>query len=117
VNQVFINLIVNAAHAIAEKNGDTGGSPGRIAVETRREGKYAEIRISDTGGGIPAAVRERIFEPFFTTKDVGKGTGQGLSISHSVIVKKHGGQLSFQTEEGVGTTFCVRLPIDPDYAA
>jgi signal transduction histidine kinase len=113
VNQVFINIIVNAAHAIAAKGGGSG-ERGLITVETSREGNFAEVRITDTGGGIPAAVRDRVFEPFFTTKDVGKGTGQGLSISHSVIVKKHGGQLFFKSDEGGGTTFFVRLPIDAD---
>jgi PAS domain S-box-containing protein len=113
VNQVFINLIVNAAHAIAEKAGDSG-EMGLITIETRREEPFVEICISDSGNGIPAALRDKVFEPFFTTKDVGKGTGQGLSLSHSVIVKKHGGQLFFKSDEGVGTTFYVRLPIDQE---
>ena len=70
-----------------------------------------EIRIRDTGSGIPAGIRERIFDPFFTTKEVGRGTGQGLTISHDVITEKHGGTLTFETEEGVGTTFIIRLPL------
>jgi signal transduction histidine kinase len=72
-----------------------------------------EIRISDTGAGIPKSVQGRIFDPFFTTKDVGKGTGQGLNIAHSVIVEKHGGSISFTSEEGEGTTFTLRLPLTP----
>jgi len=72
-----------------------------------------EIRISDTGTGIPEEIRHRIFEPFFTTKEVGRGSGQGLAIAHSTIVKKHGGELKFETEVGRGTTFIIRLPISP----
>jgi signal transduction histidine kinase len=80
-------------------------------VDTRREGRWAEIRISDTGPGIPKEIRDRIFDPFFTTKEVGKGSGQGLAISHSVIVKKHGGTIGFETEINQGTTMIIRLPI------
>jgi signal transduction histidine kinase len=73
-----------------------------------------EIRISDTGPGIPPAIRSKVFDPFFTTKPVGKGTGQGLSIVHSTIVEKHGGTITFETEEGRGTTFIIRLPVGHD---
>jgi signal transduction histidine kinase len=86
------------------------GSKGTIRISTRLDGAWAEIRISDTGTGIPEEIRERIFDPFFTTKEVGKGTGQGLTIARSVIVDKHGGTLAFETEMGRGTTFIIRLP-------
>jgi signal transduction histidine kinase len=111
MNQVLLNLIVNAAHAIAEveKNGEHKGS---ITVRTRNHPDWVEIQIEDTGGGIPEGVRSRIFDPFFTTKEVGKGTGQGLAIAHSVVVGKHGGTIHFQTEVGKGTTFFIRLPHD-----
>ncbi len=110
-NQVILNLVVNAAHAIADAK-TRGTEKGRITVATRRDGDWAEVRIRDTGTGIPAAVRGRIFTPFFTTKEVGRGTGQGLAIAHTVVVKKHGGTLDFETREGQGTTFIIRLPID-----
>jgi PAS domain S-box-containing protein len=110
INQVVLNLVVNAAHAIGDvvKGTDRKGT---ITVRTRVEDVHAVISISDTGGGIPDAIRKRIFDPFFTTKEVGKGTGQGLSIAHNVI-KAHGGKLEFDTEIGKGTTFHVRLPLD-----
>ena len=109
INQVVLNLIVNAAHAIGDA---VKGTPekGLITVRTYVDGGYAVVAIGDSGGGIPAAIRKRIFEPFFTTKEVGRGTGQGLSIAHGVI-KGHGGSLEFQTEISKGTTFFVRLPI------
>lgn len=110
LNQVVLNLIINATHAVAEKLKRDEGSKGVIKVTTGREDEWAVIRISDTGIGIPRAVRSKIFDPFFTTKDVGKGTGQGLAISHRVV-KKHGGTITFETEEGVGTTFVIRLPL------
>jgi signal transduction histidine kinase len=69
------------------------------------------VSIADTGGGIPAAIRHRIFDPFFTTKEIGRGTGQGLALAHRIIVTRHGGALTFETEIGSGTTFFVRLPI------
>jgi two-component system, NtrC family, sensor kinase len=109
VNQVVLNLVVNAAHAIADANG-TDGAKGLITVATRRDGDWAEIRVGDTGTGIPEHVRSRIFDPFFTTKAVGRGSGQGLSIAHGVIVDKHHGTIEFETEMGRGTTFVVRLP-------
>jgi signal transduction histidine kinase len=110
-NQAVLNLVVNAAHAIADVK-TRGSEKGRITVSTRRDGDWAEIRVRDTGTGIPEAVRGRIFTPFFTTKEVGRGSGQGLSIAHTAVVKKHGGTLAFETEEGKGTTFIIRLPID-----
>jgi signal transduction histidine kinase len=110
INQVVLNLIVNAAHAIADV---VKGTPakGKIRVATRLLGEQVEIAISDSGKGIPVDVRSRIFDPFFTTKEVGKGTGQGLAIAHAVIVDKHGGTIHFETEVGRGTTFYIRLPI------
>jgi len=114
LNQVFLNMIINAVHAIADVIGDGSNGKGIIRITTRSQGDSVEIRISDTGSGIPEKIRFRIFDPFFTTKDAGKGTGQGLAISHSVIVEKHGGSLSFETEEGKGTTFIIRLPLHTD---
>jgi signal transduction histidine kinase len=111
INQVVLNLLLNASHAISDVVRDTGVL-GRITVGTRLDGEEVEISIADTGAGIPENARARIFDPFFTTKEVGKGTGQGLAIAHSVIVKKHGGTLRFDTECGKGTTFFIRLPID-----
>ena len=110
INQVVLNLIVNAAHAIADVTRDGDQGKGKIRVSTRNCGDYVEVRVSDTGTGIPPEVQRRIFDPFFTTKEVGKGTGQGLSISRSVIVDKHEGTIHFETEVGKGTTFIVRLP-------
>ncbi|HOS94604.1 MAG TPA: PAS domain S-box protein, partial [Armatimonadota bacterium] len=111
INQVVLNLIVNAAHAVAEAQEQGAPRPGRIRVSTHRAGDWAEIRVDDSGPGIPEAIRDRIFEPFFTTKAVGKGTGQGLSLAHSTITQKHGGELLFETCMGQGTTFIVRLPL------
>jgi signal transduction histidine kinase len=110
INQVALNLLVNAAHAVADVVNKVGGK-GKICVRTRHEGDEVVVSISDSGTGIPEKIRERIFDPFFTTKGVGKGTGQGLALAHSVVVKKHGGSLSFETETGKGTTFHVRLPL------
>ncbi len=110
LNQVFLNLIVNAAHAIGDVVGRKG-TKGRIRIRTLQEGDRARIDIADTGSGIPEAIRHRVFEPFFTTKEVGKGSGQGLAIARSIVVNKHRGSLTFQSEVGKGTTFTLRLPI------
>jgi PAS domain S-box-containing protein len=112
INQVVLNMIVNAAHAIAEKQTEGSQQKGTITISTRVEEESVEIRICDTGDGIPENIRSRIFDPFFTTKEVGKGTGQGLAISHSVIVDKHGGTIRFDSAIGNGTTFFVRLPLE-----
>jgi PAS domain S-box-containing protein len=112
-SQVLLNLIVNAAQAIGEQGVKTPGSKGLITIGTTHDEGWIELRIRDSGGGIPEAVQARIFDPFFTTKVVGKGTGQGLAIAHSVIVEKHGGSIDFETELGQGTTFIVRLPVEP----
>jgi PAS domain S-box-containing protein len=111
-NQVILNLIVNAAHAIADVVGKEGSTKGQIRIQTRNCPECVEIRIQDTGSGIPEKVRARIFDPFFTTKEIGKGTGQGLAIARSVVVDKHDGSILFETEEGKGTTFIIRLPHD-----
>jgi len=111
MGQVFLNLLVNAAHAIENKHDtDPEGEKGRIILSTRQYDHYVEIRIADTGGGIPKHIQDKIFDPFFTTKEVGKGTGQGLAIAHDVITGKHKGTLVFETEPGIGTTFIIRLP-------
>jgi two-component system NtrC family sensor kinase len=110
-NQVILNLVVNAAHAIGDAVAERPGTKGRITLATRRVGTEVEISVQDTGLGIPERIRDRVFDPFFTTKPVGKGTGQGLAIVHSVVVDKHGGSIRFETEAGQGTTFYVRLPL------
>jgi PAS domain S-box-containing protein len=112
LNQAFLNIIVNSAHAI----GDVvqSGQRGTIRIATRVEDGQVIVVLADTGGGIPEAIRARIFDPFFTTKAVGKGTGQGLAIARSVVVEKHGGAIEVESEVGKGTTFTIRLPIDSD---
>ncbi len=113
LNQVILNLIINAVHAIQDKLDDSENQKGTITIRTLRDKDTAIIQVSDTGSGIPIEVQKRIFDPFFTTKDVGKGTGQGLFISHSVIVDKHHGTITFESRKGVGTTFTIRIPIMP----
>lgn len=108
-NQAILNMIVNAAHAIADTVKVTG-QKGLITIASRRDGDDAEIRITDTGTGIPEEIRPKIFDPFFTTKEVGKGTGQGLAISRSIVADKHGGAIAVESEVGKGTIFIVRLP-------
>ena len=111
LNQVMLNLLVNASHAIADVVGGTGNK-GVITVSTRIDGDAVVITVGDTGGGIAENIRHRIFEPFFTTKEVGRGTGQGLAISHNIIVKRHGGAIECDSEVGRGTAFHLRLPFD-----
>ncbi|HIJ57149.1 MAG TPA: GAF domain-containing protein, partial [Deltaproteobacteria bacterium] len=110
-NQVILNMIINAAHAIRDAVGDNTGKKGTITLTTRGDDGWAEIRISDTGTGIPEEIRAKIFDPFFTTKEVGKGTGQGLAIAHTVMVKKHGGRIDVESEVDRGTTLIIRLPL------
>lgn len=112
INQVILNLIVNAAHSIGEKNKQSGR--GTISISTRYVNGMAEVAIADTGTGIKEDIQTRIFEPFFTTKDVGKGTGQGLALAHNAVVKKHRGKIWFETEVGVGTTFFMQIPCDAE---
>jgi signal transduction histidine kinase len=109
LNQAFLNLVVNAAQAVAAAG---RGPDGRIRVSTRQEGPWAIIRIADNGAGIPAEFHDRVFEPFFTTKEIGKGTGQGLSIAYEIIVNRHGGEIEFSSEPGAGTEFVIRLPAE-----
>ncbi len=110
VNQVILNLVVNAAHAMASANEGTDRR-GTLTVRTRAEGDAVVLEVEDTGTGIPEGLRERIFEPFFTTKEVGKGTGQGLALAWRVVTEHHGGQIRVESEVGKGTTFMVRLPV------
>jgi signal transduction histidine kinase len=114
LNQVILNLIVNAADAIAEKYGSDGTRRGLITISLHTAGEFVEMRVADDGAGIPMSARSRLFEQFFTTKSVGKGTGQGLARCRSVIVEKHGGTIDVESAEGVGTTFLVRLPLNQD---
>ncbi len=107
LNQVFLNLIVNAAHAIAA----TDRRPGAIEIGTRHLDPWIEVRIADNGCGIPEAIRDKVFDPFFTTKEVGKGTGQGLHVAHQVI-QRHGGTIEVDSVDGGGTTFVLRVPVE-----
>ena len=109
LNQVFLNLFVNAAHAIGDVMKVTT-QKGRMTIKTWQDGDCVVVTVRDTGTGIPEGVRGKIFDPFFTTKEVGKGSGQGLALARAIVVEKHGGTLTFETEMGRGTTFCVRLP-------
>ena len=109
LNQVFLNLLVNAAHAISDVFHQTS-QRGRILIRTEAQGSQVLITIADNGTGIPESIRDRIFDPFFTTKEVGRGTGQGLAISRAVV-ERHKGSLTFQTEVGKGTSFLISLPV------
>jgi PAS domain S-box-containing protein len=115
-NQCILNLIVNAAHAIGDVVRNKPGTKGKITIQTRHDENEFEVRVADTGTGIPESARPKIFEQFFTTKEVGKGTGQGLSMVYASIVKRHGGTVTFETEVGKGTTFIIRLPLKPKAA-
>lgn len=114
IGQVILNLIINAAHAIEDKKKVVpieDNFKGKIVISTKRTDKWAEIRIADNANGIPKNIEKKVFRPFFTTKDVGKGTGQGLALSYSIIINNHNGLLTFDTEIGVGTTFLIQVPI------
>jgi len=120
MSRVVVNLVVNAAHANAEAAGrDSGDSKRPIFVRTRRDGSWAELRVEDSGPGVPDAIRDHIFEPFFTTKDIGVGSGQGLAIARGLVVENHGGTIHFEPRPGGGAAFVVRLPIEgrPDAPA
>jgi signal transduction histidine kinase len=112
LNQVFLNLVVNAAHAIEDTLSPTHAR-GHIAIRSWRAEDDVFVTVTDDGCGIPEAIRESVFSPFFTTKRVGRGTGQGLAIALAVVTQRHGGALSFESEVGRGTTFTVRLPLAP----
>jgi signal transduction histidine kinase len=109
INQVFLNILINAAHAIGDVVGNSGDK-GTITIATRRGDHEVVVSIADTGTGISPEIRDKIFNPFFTTKEVGKGTGQGLAIVHDIIVERHGGVIDVESEPGRGTTFIIRLP-------
>jgi len=111
LDQVLVNLIVNAVHAIEAKGRKGDGVKGTIAIRTRQVGRRLEVEVADTGTGIPESIRDKVFEPFFTTKQAGLGTGQGLAIARAIIVNRYGGELTFETEEERGTTFRIRIPV------
>ena len=108
INQVLLNLIINAAHAIKSK---AAATPGLITVSTYCDELYVYCAVADTGTGIPEKIRNKIFDPFFTTKPIGQGTGLGLSISYDIIVNKHNGELLVESEAGMGSTFIIKLPV------
>ena len=110
-NQVVLNLIINAAHAIEERRQGDAAPKGTITISTRRLDECVQVQVRDTGCGIPEAVRARVFDPFFTTKPVGKGTGQGLALAHAIMVRRHGGTIGFDSQVGEGTTFTLTLPL------
>jgi PAS domain S-box-containing protein len=112
INQVLLNVLVNAAQAVSEVIEDGSAGKGKISISTKQDGSWVEIRISDTGKGIPEEIRSKIFDPFFTTKKVGKGTGQGLAIAYTAVAERHDGSITFETETGRGTTFKIKLPIE-----
>ncbi len=114
LSHAILHIVVNAAHAIREKSGHGVFGPGGISIVTRRVDCWAEVTIRDTGSGVPDGIKDRIFDPFFTTKNIGRGTGLGLAIAFNVITEMHNGRLSFETEEGVGTKFRIRLPLLED---
>ncbi|GFK95185.1 Sensor protein ZraS [Fundidesulfovibrio magnetotacticus] len=114
-NQALLNVVVNAAHAVSERFHGSGAK-GVIRISTARDGDWMEITVGDTGVGIPRENLERIFDPFFTTKEVGKGTGQGLAIVHSVV-SRHGGAIRLDSTPGEGTRFTLRFPLGREGAA
>jgi signal transduction histidine kinase len=110
ISQVFLNIIVNGAHAIGDFTEGGSKGKGKNSIRTSKAENNIQIRISDTGGGIPKEIQDRVFDPFFTTKARGKGTGQGLAIARRVVIDKHQGSLFFETEKGRGTTFVIEVP-------
>ena len=114
LSQAFLNIIINAVHAIQDANRSSptaeGQVQGLITLSTHSNSTGVEVRISDNGAGIPLEIRDRIFDPFFTTKEVGRGTGQGLAIVYNAVTKKHGGTVDFESEVGRGTSFIIRIP-------
>jgi signal transduction histidine kinase len=107
INQVVLNLVVNAAHAI----GSADRGRGTIRVSTRLDEAVAVIEVADTGTGVPPEIADKLFDPFFTTKEVGSGTGQGLALVRTLVMDRHNGTIDFTSEPGAGTVFTVRLPV------
>src|SRR5207302_4436402 len=119
ITRAFLNLISNGFYATAKRKSeaaDPGFEP-MLQVTTRNIGDTVEIRIRDNGTGIPAEVKERMFNPFFTTKPAGEGTGLGLSMSHDIIVKQHGGTIDVETEPGQFTEFTIVLPRTSNFSS
>ncbi|UWG95430.1 PAS domain S-box protein [Dehalobacter sp. DCM] len=117
INQVILNMIINSAHAVKEHIESGKITRGKIIIRTENADPFIRITIQDTGIGIPDKIVDKIFDPFFTTKEVGKGTGQGLSIAHDIIVNKHHGSIEVNSEAGNGATFIITLPIIDDSSA
>ncbi|MFT5699649.1 MAG: two-component system NtrC family sensor kinase [Desulforhopalus sp.] len=114
IGQVFLNIFVNAAHSIIENLGtNPEGKKSKLTISSRQKDNFAIITVTDSGCGISKENLAKIFDPFFTTKEVGKGTGQGLTIAHDIVANKHGGSLDVTSEEGIGTTFTISLPVKP----
>jgi signal transduction histidine kinase len=109
IEQVVLNLVKNAIHAIADSEPRIKG---KITIKTVSEGDSVRVEIADNGPGIDPETRKRIFDPFFTTKEVGVGTGLGLSVSYAIVHDKHGGRISIESEEGYGATFVIVLPVE-----
>jgi signal transduction histidine kinase/DNA-binding response OmpR family regulator len=109
LSQVFLNLIVNSAHALADAGRDA--ESGRITIRTGLVDGWAELQFEDNGCGIPQAIIDKIYDPFFTTKEVGRGSGQGLAIARAIVVDKHSGSISVDSTPGLGTCFTLRLPV------
>ena len=111
ISQVVLNLIVNATHAIIDAKEQDETKEGKIFIRSAREKESVTIEVRDNANGIPEKIKEKIFDPYFTTKKIGEGTGQGLALAQSLIVKTHGGRLEFKTEKGTGTSFFISLPL------
>jgi signal transduction histidine kinase len=109
MHQALINILMNAIQALEESPKQ---EPGKITITSQHNNHSIQIEISDNGNGIPEAAQDQIFNPFFTTRDVGQGAGQGLTLSHDIVVRKHKGKLDFKTATGRGTTFTLQLPLD-----
>lgn len=114
INQVVLNLVVNAAHAIKDRLGDDSTVKGNITISTKQLADHFEMSVRDTGSGMKNSVREKLFEPFFTTKPIGKGTGQGLAIARAVVVEKHHGTIDVESTWGEGSCFTIRLPLESE---
>jgi PAS domain S-box-containing protein len=114
INQALLNMIINSGQAIKEVVEQNPEIKGKIIIKTKKQDSKVQIFITDTGNGIPETIQDRVFDPFFTTKGVGKGTGQGLYLTHNIIVKKHSGNITLESQPGQGTTFIIELPIDAE---